>query len=261
MARSLIGGLIADGFPAQRLCVADPAKEQLAALAAEFSIRAAASNQAAVEQADTVLLAVKPQVMKHVVLELAETLRARQPLIISIAAGVRVADLERWMGGSPAIVRAMPNTPALVRSGATALFANPQVSTAQRDVAESLLRAAGLTCWLEQETLMDAVTAISGSGPAYFFLLLEALETAGEQLGLTAGTSRLLVLQTALGAAKMALESGIAPAELRAQVTSPGGTTEAGIAALEAGDFRTLIQQAAQAAAARADELGRLLGD
>lgn len=261
MARSLIGGLIADGFPAQRLVVADPAKEQLAALAAEFSIRVAASNQAAVAQTDTVLLAVKPQIMQQVMQDLAEPLRARQPLLISIAAGVRVVDLERWVGGAPAIVRAMPNTPALVRSGATALFANPQVSPAQRNVAESLLRAAGLTCWLEQEALMDAVTAISGSGPAYFFLLMEALEAAGEQLGLPAATSRLLVLQTALGAAKMALESSAAPAELRAQVTSPGGTTEAGIGVLEAGDFRGLVEKAAQAAADRADELGRLLGE
>lgn len=260
MARSLIGGLIADGFPSQRLLVADPAKEQVAALAAEFSIQVAHSNQAAVEQADAVVLAVKPQILQSVVQELAAALQAQRPLLISIAAGVRVADLERWVGGPAAIVRTMPNTPALVRSGATALYANPQTSAAQRDLAESLLRAAGLTCWLEEEALMDAVTAISGSGPAYFFLLMEALEAAGQQLGLPANTSRLLVLQTALGAAKMALESAASPAELRAQVTSPGGTTEAGIAALEAGDFRALLQQAAQAAADRADELGQHLG-
>lgn len=260
MARSLIGGLIADGFPAQRLLVADPVKEQVAALAAEFSIQVAHSNQAAVEQADAVVLAVKPQLLQSVVQELAAALQAQRPLLISIAAGVRVANLERWVGGPAAIVRTMPNTPALVRSGATALYANPQTSAAQRDLAESLLRAAGLTCWLEEEALMDAVTAISGSGPAYFFLLMEALEAASQQLGLPADTSRLLVLQTALGAAKMALESAASPAELRAQVTSPGGTTEAGIAALEAGDFRALLQQAAQAAADRADELGQQLG-
>jgi len=260
MARSLIGGLVADGFPAQRLIVSDPAKERLAALAAEFSVRLAASNREAVKQADAVVLAIKPQHMRAVVQELAEPLRARQPLIISIAAGIRIAELERWLGGPAAIVRTMPNTPALVRSGATALFANTRVSPAQRNLAESLLRAAGLTCWLPQEALMDTVTAVSGSGPAYFFLLMEALEAAGEKLGLPAETSRLLVLQTALGAAKMALESGITPAELRAQVTSPGGTTEAGIGALEAGDFRALVERAVQAAAARANELGRLLG-
>jgi pyrroline-5-carboxylate reductase len=261
MARSLIGGLIADGYPAERIIVADPASEQLAALAAEFAIQPASSNQAAVQQADAVLLAVKPQIMQAVVTELGAAVRARQALVISIAAGVRIADLERWLGGSTAIVRTMPNTPALVRSGATALYANARADAAQRNLAESLLRTAGLTCWLDNEQAMDVVTAISGSGPAYFFLLMEALEAAGEQLGLPADTSRLLVLQTALGAAKMALESGIAPAELRRQVTSPGGTTEAGIAALETGDFRALVAQAAAAAATRADELGRMLGE
>jgi pyrroline-5-carboxylate reductase len=261
MARSLIGGLISDGYPAERIFVSEPVGEQLAALAAEFGIRAAASNQAAVEQAEAVVLAVKPQTIRPVVEQLGELVRARQALVISIAAGVRIADLDRWLGGSAAIVRAMPNTPALVRSGATALYANSRVDSGQRTLAESLLRSAGLTCWLDNEVAMDAVTAISGSGPAYFFLLMEALEQAGQQLGLPAATARLLVLQTAFGAAKMALESNAGPAELRRQVTSPGGTTEAGIGVLEAADFRTLIQQAAAAAAARADELGRMLGE
>lgn len=261
MARSLIGGLISDGYPAERIFVSEPVGEQLAALAAEFGIRAAASNQAAVEQAEAVVLAVKPQTIRPVVEQLGELVRTRKVLVISIAAGVRIADLDRWLGGNAAIVRAMPNTPALVRSGATALYANPRVDSGQRTLAESLLRAAGLTCWLDNEAAMDAVTAISGSGPAYFFLLMEALEQAGQQLGLPADTARLLVLQTALGAAKMALESSAGPAELRRQVTSPGGTTEAGIGVLEAADFRTLIQQAATAAATRSDELGRMLGE
>lgn len=261
MARSLIGGLISDGYPAERIFVSEPVGEQLAALAAEFGIRAAASNQAAVEQAEAVVLAVKPQTIRPVVEQLGELVRTRKVLVISIAAGVRIADLDRWLGGNAAIVRAMPNTPALVRSGATALYANPRVDSGQRTLAESLLRAAGLTCWLDNEAAMDAVTAISGSGPAYFFLLMEALEQAGQQLGLPADTARLLVLQTAFGAAKMALESSAGPAELRRHVTSPGGTTEAGIGVLEAADFRTLIQQAATAAATRSDELGRMLGE
>lgn len=261
MARSLIGGLTSDGYPAERIFVSEPVGEQLAALAAEFGIRAAASNQAAVEQAEAVVLAVKPQTIRPVVEQLGELVRTRKVLVISIAAGVRIADLDRWLGGNAAIVRAMPNTPALVRSGATALYANPRVDSGQRTLAESLLRAAGLTCWLDNEAAMDAVTAISGSGPAYFFLLMEALEQAGQQLGLPADTARLLVLQTAFGAAKMALESSAGPAELRRQVTSPGGTTEAGIGVLEAADFRTLIQQAATAAATRSDELGRMLGE
>lgn len=262
MACSLIGGLIADAYPADRIWVSDPVGERLSDLRSQFPINTATSNHEAAAQADVVVLATKPDSVRPVLTELAQTLGNRSPLILSIAAGVRVRDLAAWLGApEAAIVRAMPNTPALVRTGATALYANPHVNDEQRNMAESLLRAVGLVSWLDDEQAMDAVTAISGSGPAYFFLMMEALEAAGQQLGLSSEQTRLLVLQTALGAAKMALESDSGPAELRRQVTSPGGTTEAAIGVLQTAQFDTLIQKAATAAATRADELGKTLGE
>ncbi len=260
MARSLIGGLVADGYPADRIWVSDPVKEVLADLAANFGVRIAESNLAAAAQADTLVLAVKPQVIKPVAEELAPALRGRQVLVISIAAGVREPDLNRWLGGDLAIVRAMPNTPALVQTGATGLYANARVSAQQRDLAESLLRAVGVTQWVAEEPLLDAVTALSGSGPAYFFLLIELIEQAGVKLGLPPETARLLTLQTALGAAKMALESRESAAVLRQRVTSPGGTTERALATFEQGGLRELVEQALRAASDRAAELGDMLG-
>jgi pyrroline-5-carboxylate reductase len=260
MARSLIGGLIADGYPPGRIYVSDPASERLAELAAEFGIRIVGGNREAAEQADAVVLAVKPQVIRSVVTEMGEVLRRRKALIISIAAGVRVADLIRWLGGDAAVVRAMPNTPALVQTGATALYANAQVSARQRDIAESLLRAAGVTCWLDDEQAMDAVTAVSGSGPAYFFLLIELMQETAVRLGLPPETARLLTLQTAIGAAKMALESREDAAVLRQRVTSPGGTTEQALNVLEQGGIRDLVERALRAASERAHELGDMLG-
>ncbi len=261
MASSLIGGLLADGFPAERIQVADPDRERLAELAAAFRVRIAADNRSAAEVADAVVLAVKPQQMREVAEELAPTIRQRGSLCISIAAGVREPDLSRWLGGNVAVVRTMPNTPALVQSGATALFANRHVSKAQRDLAESLMRAVGMTQWLDDEQLMDAVTALSGSGPAYFFLLIEMLEEAGVKLGLPANTARLLTLQTALGAAKMALESKEDAKLLRQRVTSPGGTTERALQVFEQGGIRDLVDRAVAAAAERAGELGKMLGE
>jgi pyrroline-5-carboxylate reductase len=168
--------------------------------------------------------------------------------------------MTRWLGGHASLVRAMPNTPALVQSGATALFASPAVTKKQRDTAESILRAVGLTLWVDTEAKLDAVTAVSGSGPAYFFLLMEAIQAAGEKLGLTAEQARLLTLQTAFGAAKMALESPDEPARLRARVTSPGGTTERALAELEAGNLRAVVESALVAAQRRAAELADLMG-
>jgi pyrroline-5-carboxylate reductase len=260
MARSLIGGLIAEGYPPARIYVSDPAHERLAELAAEFGVHIVASNGEAAAQADAVVLAVKPQVIRPVATELGEVLRNREALIISIAAGVRAADLAGWLGGDAAVVRTMPNTPALLQTGATALYANARVSAAQRDLAESLLRAVGVTCWLDDERLMDAVTAVSGSGPAYFFLLIELMQETAVRLGLPPDTARLLTLQTAIGAAKMALESREDAAVLRQRVTSPGGTTERALDVLEQGDIRDLVERALRAAAERADELGDMLG-
>lgn len=261
MARSLIGGLVADGYPAARIRVADPNSERRDQLAGRFGIQATADNAAAATGADAVVLAVKPQVIKEVAEPLGPGLRESGALAISIAAGVREADLSRWLGGGVAVVRTMPNTPSLVQTGATALYANEHVSAAQRDLAESLLRAVGITQWLENEALMDAVTAVSGSGPAYFFLLMEAMEDAGAELGLPRETARLLTLETALGAARMALESEEEPARLRQRVTSPGGTTEAATRVLEDGGLPDLYRRALRAAAERADELGDMLGE
>lgn len=258
MAASLIGGLLAQGVPAAALRASEPNAEQRARIAAEHGIDVLADNAAAVAGADVVVLAVKPQVMKAVCQDLAAHLAPGQ-LIVSIAAGIPCASLERWLGQRP-LVRCMPNTPALLRQGVSGLFANASVSDAQRQQAEQLLGAVGLALWLDEERLIDAVTAISGSGPAYFFLLMEAMTAAGEKLGLPRETASRLTLQTALGAARMACESDVDAAELRRRVTSPNGTTEAAIKTFQAGGFESLVQQALDAAARRSAELAEQLG-
>jgi len=260
MARSLIGGLIADGGDPDVIWAADPSEEQRQILRSRFAVHTSADNHQVAAQAQVLVLAVKPQLLREVAISLAETVRQHKPLVISIAAGVRHGNLRAWLGEDAAIVRSMPNTPALVSSGATALFADERVSNQQRQLAESILRAVGLTVWVKDETLLDTVTALSGSGPAYFFLVMEALEEAGVQLGLDPDTARLLTLQTAFGAAKMALESAEHAATLRARVTSPGGTTERALAVLQAGNLKALFASALQAARDRSHELGDLLG-
>lgn len=260
MATSLIAGLLADGHPPERLWVSDPDSAKLAHLSARYGVNTRADNNAILEHAGVVVLAVKPQILEQVVRGLAPQWFQRQPLLISIAAGIREQSIEHWLGGRPALVRAMPNTPAMIQAGATALHANQRVTKAQKDVAERILRAVGLTLWVENEELMDGVTALSGSGPAYFFLIMEALEQAGTELGLSGETARLLTLQTALGAARMAMESPDPPAVLRHKVTSPGGTTERAIAVLEQGQLGDLFQQALTAARDRSRELSALLG-
>jgi pyrroline-5-carboxylate reductase len=260
MAGALIGGLIADGMAPDRILAADPSTEKCAALSAATGIRTLSDNLAAAANAGTLVLAVKPQVLATVARELAATVQEKSPLVISIAAGIRCDSLQSWLGGGAALVRAMPNTPALVQSGATALYATPGVSPRQREQAESLLRAVGITCWLDEESLMDAVTALSGSGPAYFFLVMEALEDAARAMGMDQGTAHLLTLQTALGAARMALESSEPPGVLRQRVTSPGGTTERAIGVLKDGGLEALLASALEAARARSVELSRDLG-
>ncbi len=260
MAASLIGGLIADGYAAGNIWVSDPDAETLAALRGRFFVHTTQSNLEAAQHSAVWLLAVKPQTLRYVATELAPRALQARPLVISIAAGVHIADLDRWLGGGQAIVRAMPNTPALVQSGASALYANALTNDAQKSVAESILRAVGVAVWLEDEALMDAVTALSGSGPAYFFLVMEALEEAGVKAGLTRATARLLTLETAFGAAKIALESNESTAELRARVTSKGGTTEQALKVLEQGRLRELFEAALKAAQARSVELAKQLG-
>lgn len=260
MGTSLIGGLVAAGYPANRVCGADPDPEKRHGIEQRFGVCAHADNRNAATGAEVIVLAVKPQVMRATVVPLAEALHPAKPLWLSIAAGVRTDALSRWTGLDAAIVRAMPNTPALIGAGAAALYANARATLAQRDIAESILRSVGITVWLEDEALLDAVTAISGSGPAYFFLLMELMEKTAVKLGLTAEQADLLTLQTAFGAARMALESAHDPAMLRAQVTSPGGTTERAVKILIEGGLEELIGRALNAARERAAELADSFG-
>jgi pyrroline-5-carboxylate reductase len=217
-------------------------------------------NNAAIADADVVVLAVKPQQLQKVVRDMAPNWHHAK-LLVSIAAGIRLDDISRWLGmEEAAIVRAMPNTPSLVQAGATALCANAQVTNEQHELAESILRAVGLALWVKDEQQMDAVTALSGSGPAYFFLVIEAMQSAGMELGLPEDTARLLALETAFGAAKMALESNESACVLRQRVTSPGGTTERALEEFEQGDLRGVFNKALEAAAGRAAELADQLG-
>jgi pyrroline-5-carboxylate reductase len=260
MAASLIGGLVADGYKPSSILVSDPDSEKLASLAARFGVRSAGDNIKAVERADVVVLAVKPQIMQQIAESLASAVQQWRPLVISIAAGVREAHLQRWLGGGVALIRSMPNTPAMLQAGATVLHAGSGVSEDQKSLAETVLRAVGLTCWVDDEAMMDPVTALSGSGPAYLFLVMEAMEQAGIEMGLPAETSRLLTLQTALGAARMAMESSEGPATLRLRVTSPGGTTERALQTLEQGDLKALFAKALGDAKRRSEELSEMLG-
>lgn len=260
MARSLIGGLITDHYDPDRIWVADPHTEGLDRLRDEFGIHTTTLNQEAADHGEVLILAIKPQVLRGVARELAEIVQERKPLVVSIAAGVRSADIERWLGGNIALVRTMPNTPALVKSGATALFANGRVSQTQREQAETILRSVGVTLWVLEEAQLDAVTALSGSGPAYFFLFMEHMERVARELGLSAETAHLLTLETAFGAARMALSSEDDVATLRRRVTSPGGTTEKALEAFAAGDFGGLVDKALHAACQRSRELADILG-
>ncbi len=255
MASSIIGGLIDQGYPARLICAADPDNEQLARLHNETGIVTTTDNRQAVANADALILAVKPQVMNAVCAPLAATVQLKNPLIISIAAGINVRNLTDWLGSDLPVVRTMPNTPALVQTGATGLYANQHVTATQRALATTIFTSIGLTLWFDQEADMDKVVAVSGSGPAYFFLVMEAMEQAGVKLGLSSATARELTLQTALGAAKLALASDVDPAELRRRVTSPGGTTEAALNVMQEGGLVELFEQALIAASDRSREL------
>ena len=263
MAASLIGGLRAQGIDASAIKASDRGAEQRAKIAAEHGIELFADNAQAAAGADIIVLAVKPQVMKAVCQDLAPHLSEGQ-LLVSIAAGISCASLESWLSSrpqaTPAIVRCMPNTPALLRQGVGGLDANGHVPATQRQQAEQLLSAVGLVLWLDKEELIDAVTAVSGSGPAYFFLLMEAMTAAGEKLGLPRDTAAQLTLHTALGAARMAVASDVDASELRRRVTSPAGTTEAAINTFQAGGFEALVEKALNAAASRSAELAEQLG-
>jgi pyrroline-5-carboxylate reductase len=259
MAASLIGGLISDGCSADRFRVADPDPSRRAWMSEKFGVEVVAENPDAVAGADAVILAVKPQAARIALQTLAPA--ADDALYLSIIAGLREPDLRRWLATGAPIVRAMPNTPALLGCGISGLFAAGSVPASQRELAEGIMRASGAVVWVEQESLLDPVTALSGSGPAYFFLLMEVMNRTGVEMGLTPEAARLLTLDTALGAARMALESEAEVAELRARVTSPGGTTAAAIEMLESRGAPDAIRQAILAARDRARELAAEYSD
>ncbi|MFC4727704.1 pyrroline-5-carboxylate reductase [Coralloluteibacterium thermophilus] len=254
MARSLIGGLVGRLAPSA-IRVADPSPTTRGALAEDFGVVVHEDNAAAAGDAEAWVLAVKPQAMRAVCEGLRAQAAATRPLVVSVAAGITTARLDRWLGGGQRIVRVMPNTPALLGAGASGLYATPEVDAAGRGQAEALMAATGRIAWVPDEAQMDAVTAVSGSGPAYFFLLAEAMTDAGIAEGLDPETARALVVQTALGAARMLAESGETAATLRERVTSPNGTTQAALEAFERGGFRDLVRAAVGAAARRGGEL------
>jgi pyrroline-5-carboxylate reductase len=257
MAAAIIGGLVASGTAPTDIEVVEINADARAQLAARFGV-VTHGDLAQARLHGLIVLAVKPQQLPAVAATLARHVGAH--LVLSIAAGVRVADLSRWLGGHARIVRAMPNTPALVQAGIAGLYAAPGLGHDARSQAESVLRAVGGVVWVDDESQLDAVTAVSGSGPAYVFYCIESLEAAALAQGLAAETARQLALQTFFGAAKLALESGEEPAVLRQRVTSKGGTTERGIAALEAAGVKAAMQQAVDAASRRSAELGDELG-
>jgi pyrroline-5-carboxylate reductase len=260
MAAALIGGLIRQGVPSGRIVVADPSTEQLERLVRTYGVLRAADNASAAAGAEAVILAVKPQQMRPVSLALKPHVESAKPVIISVAAGIPHAALSRWFGGHIAIVRTMPNRPALSGFGATGLYAPPSVGAAGRALAESIMAAVSATVWVEHESQMDTVTALSGSGPAYFFLFMEALEAAAHERGLPSDIAHKLTLATAYGAARMARESHEPLAVLREQVTSQGGTTAAALAVLDAAGLRATVAHAVAAADRRSAELAAEFG-
>ncbi len=255
MARAIIGGLKNNSFDMKAITVIEPDAEKRTQLATEFNVQVSADYA---DAADVIVLAVKPQQLQEVCRQLSPLLHSQ--LIISIAAGIRSADISRWLNAYQAIVRVMPNTPAQIQAGVSALYAMKNVSQIQRDQATTILAAVGQTLWLDDEAKMDAVTAISGSGPAYVFYMIEALQEAAIGLGLKPDEARMLALQTFAGASLLAAQSVDDVKTLRAQVTSKGGTTEQGILALEAANIKNAFMNAAKAAADKSVSLGNQLG-
>jgi pyrroline-5-carboxylate reductase len=258
MARAILGGLAGKDVAASDITVVEVDAAARERLVADFGVTAVAAPGPELAEVQAVLLAVKPQHMREAAAKAG--IWVEDALYVSIAAGIRIVDLCRWLGGSQRIVRAMPNTPALVHAGISGLFALPEVGQPDRQVAESLLGSVGSTIWFEREEDLDAVTAVSGSGPAYVFYAMEALEEAARRMGLPAGASRSLALWTFVGAAKLAIDRGEDPRTLRAQVTSKGGTTERALEVLEATGVKELFIDAVRAARDRSVELGDALG-
>jgi pyrroline-5-carboxylate reductase len=260
MATSIISGLINKGHNPTNIWASNPS-EASRSKAAALGVNVSEDNNEITRNADVIVIGVKPQILQQVVSPLKATLKGTDKVIISIAAGIDLNSLQTWLGGATAIVRCMPNTPALLGLGATGLYANSNTTALQKELASNILNAVGISVWVDNEAALDAVTAVSGSGPAYYFLLMEAMQDVGKKMGLDTHTSKLLTLQTALGAAQMALDSDADVAELRRQVTSPGGTTEQAVNTFEEGGLRELVAKAMNNCAKRAKEMAKELGE
>lgn len=260
MASAIIEGLLANGISPGQIHTSDPSSEKLEALRDKLKIHTTTDNEALIRAVDVVVLCVKPQVLEQVVEPLKSALSETKPLIISIAAGIEMSSLEQWVGARQAIVRCMPNTPAQVLMGASGLFANAEVSGAQKAVAEQIFSAVGVAEWVADEALIHAVTAVSGSAPAYVFLLIDEMARIGETMGLDRHSAQQLAAQTVQGAAKMVLEGDVAPQQLKRNVMSPGGTTERAISVLEGEGLGALLERAMTACAERSKEMAAQLG-
>lgn len=260
MASAIFKGMLANGYPADHITATAPDEKALLALRHELCIHTTTDNVAAIADAEVVVLAVKPQIMKAVCAELREQAMKTRPLFISVAAGLHASTLNDWLGGEQAIVRCMPNTPSLVKTGASGLFALPSVSPEQQSFTDQLLSGIGIVEWVVEESLLDVVTAISGSGPAYFFMVFEMMEKAAIELGMPAEAARRLILQTGLGAVRMAQETGDEFEQLKRNVMSPKGTTERAIHTFEEEGIEALFLKAMKACADRAVEMSQEMG-
>ena len=261
MARALIGGLIGRGTAASQLSVGEPAAAARESLARDFKVRVSADNRAAIDACDLIIVAVKPQEAGTVLKALAPELQGARTVLVFVVAGIQIASLSAWVGTAVPVIRTMPNRPALIGAGVTGMFAAPDVTMEQRRLAEQTLQAAGQTVWVARESDLDIVTALSGSGPAYFFLLAELMMQAAVAQGLAPEAARQLAVGTLQGAGALARLSDGDLAQLRAQVTSKGGTTEAALNAFDAADLRAIVERAMQAAAQRSRELAASFGD
>jgi pyrroline-5-carboxylate reductase len=260
MAYALIKGLLNNGFNANQINISDPNEELLLNRESELKVTTYSDNTSLLSNSDIIFFAVKPQVLSSVCLELKGVVKSKH-LFVSIVAGIRSSDINRWLGGNFALIRTMPNTPALFQSGVTGLFANEVVDNEQKSLVESILSSVGECFWVNEEKLIDAITAISGSGPAYFFLLMESMKQAGMALGLDEETANSLSIQTAYGASLMANKTGKDSRTLRTEVTSPNGTTQSAIESFQDQNFEGIVANATRAAYDRARELSNELGD
>ena len=260
MAYALIKGLLNNGFDASQINISDPNEELLRSRESELKVTTYSDNASLLSNSDIIFFAVKPQVFSNVCLELKGVVKSKH-LFVSIVAGIRSSDINRWLGGNFSLIRTMPNTPALFQSGVTGLFANELVDNEQKSLVSSILSSVGECFWVNEEKLIDAITAISGSGPAYFFLLMESMKQAGIALGLDEETANSLSIQTAYGASLMANKTGKDSRTLRSEVTSPNGTTQSAIESFQDQNFEGIVANATRAAYDRARELSNELGD